>query len=99
MKRSFSGITAQQAPMPRAARQAAVSLPETVQIASRMPHLTSPNSIFAIRNASSSVVIVEGIDANKLARSQRSRRPPAPVLDRAKEREFRGASTAELIGQ
>src|ERR1700731_3640227 len=71
MKRYFSGITAQQAPMPRAARQALVSLPGTVQTAFRTPHATRFRSAFASTAPRISVVIVEPIDANRLARIQR----------------------------
>src|SRR5258708_29223888 len=72
MKRYFSGITAQQAPMPRAARHALVSLPGTVQTASQMPHCTKLTTIFASSANSSSVMTVEVIEENRLARSQRS---------------------------
>src|SRR6185437_14392305 len=72
MKRYFSGITAQQAPTPRAARQAAVSLPGTVQIASQMPHCTKLTAAFTSSASSSSVMTDEAIEENRLARSQRS---------------------------
>src|SRR5690242_20159173 len=72
MKRYFSGMTAQHAPRPRAARQAAVSLPGTLQTASRMPHCTKLTSILATSANSRSVMMVEVIDENRLARSQRS---------------------------
>src|SRR5581483_631274 len=71
MKRYFSGMTAQQAPIPWAARQAAVSLPGTLHTALRMPHWTRLRSAFASTAPRINVVIVEPIDPNRLARIQR----------------------------
>src|SRR5438045_706550 len=72
MKRYFSGITAQQAPTPRAARQAEVSLPGTLQTASQIPHCTKLATAFTSSASSSSVMTVEVIEGNRLARSQRN---------------------------
>src|ERR1035438_3104652 len=100
MKRSFSGITAQQAPSLRTARQAEVSLPGTLQTASQMPHRARPNSIFASSRIKSSDIIDEAIDENRLARSQRSARPPRPRFERdGKERGLCGASVTEAMDQ
>src|ERR1700693_6423049 len=70
MKRNFSGMTAQQAPSPRTARQALVSLPGTVQTAFQKPHCARLANAFTSTAISSSDTTVEEIDANKLARSQ-----------------------------
>src|SRR4029077_2541122 len=100
MKRNFSGITAQQAPSPRTARQALVSLPGTLQTASQMPHCTRPNSIFASSRIKSSEMIDEAIDENRLARSQRSAQPAAPRIERdRKEGGLCGASVTDAMDQ
>src|SRR5262249_7338940 len=98
MKRYFSGITAQQAPMPRAARQALVSLPGTVQTALRRPHETRLTSAFASTANSTSVVIVEVIDENRLARIQRvTGLASQPVRTRAVGRRSFGTSVSVAI--
>src|ERR1700741_4601737 len=74
MKRYFSGMTAQQAPSPRAARQALVSLPGTLKTASQRPHCARLATIFTSSAIRSSVIRLEEIDENKLARSQRQAR-------------------------
>src|SRR5215813_3575297 len=71
MKRYFSGMTAQQAPTPRAARHALVSLPGTLHTALRMPHWTRFTIAFASTTNRINVVMVDGIDENRLARIQR----------------------------
>src|SRR5215469_11561467 len=74
MKRYFSGMTAQQAPRPRAARQA-LELPAGAhQTASRMPQVTSEISAFTSSAESTSVVRLDDIDENRLARSHRHAR-------------------------
>src|SRR6266436_9524916 len=101
MKRNFSGITAQQAPSPRIARQAPVWLSGTLQIAFQKPHCTRLTHAFASRKISSREMTVEGIDWNRLARSHPIRLPP-PALrdrDRLKGSGFSGASVTEVIGQ
>src|ERR1700752_4765084 len=71
MKRSFSGMTAQQAPSPRTARQAAGLLASgTLQTALSHPHCTRLHNPLPSRSSSSSVMMVEGMVANKLARIQ-----------------------------
>ncbi len=60
MKRYFSGMTAQQAPRPRIARQALVSLPGTIQTAFAMPHCTKLTQAFASRKISSSEMMPRG---------------------------------------
>src|SRR5579871_5904232 len=82
MKRYFSGITAQQAPRPRAARQALESLAGVLQIASTMPHCTNETSAFTSSASDTSVTMLEVIEGNRLARSQRTTRLP-PRGDRA----------------
>src|SRR4051812_35823822 len=70
MKRSFSGMTAQQAPSPRTARQAALLLPSgTLQTALSQPHCTRLTSPLPSTRMSSSEMMVEGMVANRLARS------------------------------
>src|SRR6516164_6861171 len=76
MKRYFSGITAQQAPSPRAARQALESLAGVRQTASQMPQRANETSAFASTANSTSVTTLEVIDENRLARSQRNARLP-----------------------
>src|SRR5262250_336347 len=100
MKRYFSGITAQQAPSPRAARQALVSLPGTVQTAFRMPHCTKPISIFASSANRSSVMMVEVIDENRLVRIQRSAGLESQnVRGRPEDREACGESAVMAMAQ
>src|SRR6478752_7827371 len=79
MKRNFSGMTAQQAPSPRIARQALVSLPGRLQIAFQKPHCTRLTHAFASTRISNSEMIVEGIDWNRLARSHRITLLPATL--------------------
>src|SRR5258707_15856679 len=101
MKRNFSGITAQQAPSPRIARQAPVWLSGTLQIAFQKPHCTKLTHAFASRKISSSEMTLEGIDENRLARSHRIARP-LPTLrgrERPKGSGFSGASVMEVIDQ
>src|SRR5260370_35546638 len=99
MKRSFSGMTAQQAPSPRTARQALVSLPGTLQTAFKKPHCARPTNAFASTKNNSSVTIDEEIDANRLARSQPMVRPTMvlPDRDRPKGSGFPGASVPEAM--
>src|SRR5260370_38687970 len=99
MKRSFSGMTAQQAPSPRTARQALVSLPGTLQTAFQKPHCARPTSAFASTKNNSSVTIDEEIDANRLARSQLMARPVIVLPDRLKGSGFPGASVTEVMAQ
>src|SRR5512140_21568 len=77
MKRYFSGITAQQAPSPRTARQALESLAGTSQTAFAIPHCVKPTSAFTSTAPITSVMMLFDIDENKLARSQRSAGLPA----------------------
>src|ERR1700760_3989314 len=100
MKRYFSGITAQQAPMPCAARQALVSLPGAVHTALRMPHRTRFRSAFASTAPRTSVVIVEPIEENKLARIQRvTGLAFQPVRTRSVGRGLLGTSVSVVIAQ
>src|SRR5579871_952866 len=82
MKRYFSGITAQQAPSPRAARQALESLAGVLQTASTMPHRTNDTSAFTSSASNTRVTMLEAIEENRFARSQRTNRLP-PRGDRA----------------
>ena len=76
MKRSFSGMTAQQAPSPRTARQAAVLLGSgTLQTALSQPHSTRLIRPLPSTRMSSSETMVEGMVGNRLVRSQRMTRP------------------------
>src|SRR5215475_376124 len=99
MKRYFSGITAQQAPSPRAARQALVSLPGTVQTASQMPHAMKVMTNSTRTAISSNEMMVEEIDENRLARSQRRTGlwAPQPTGGRVTGRGACGASVAVTI--
>src|SRR5580692_9220728 len=100
MKRNFSGITAQQAPSPRIARQAPVWSPGTVQIAFQNPHCTRLMSALASTKISKSEMTVEVIDANRLARSHPMMRP-AKVLrycGRARGSRFFGVSVIVVMG-
>src|SRR6185437_4529406 len=100
MKRYFSGITAQQAPTPRAVRQALVSLPGTDQIASRMPHCAKPAIIFTSSPNNSKVMMVEVSDENRLARSQRvTGYASQPLRGRLVGRGTRGASNVLAMAQ
>src|SRR5690349_1655613 len=100
MKRYFSGITAQQAPMPRAARHALVSLPGTLHTALRMPHATRFTIAFVSTTARISVVIVEPMDENRLARIQRvTGLASQPVRTRALGRGLFGMSVSVVIAQ
>ena len=101
MKRYFSGITAQQAPRPRSARQALESLPDTIQIALVMPHCTKLTQAFASRKISSSEMMLEGIEENRLARSHLITRPPPGRRGRAppKGNGFSGADVSVVIAQ
>src|SRR5580700_10457228 len=98
MKRYFSGMTAQQAPIPWAARQAVVSLPGTLHTALRRPHWTRFRSAFASTAPRISVVIVEPIDANRLARIQRvTGLASQPVRTRVVGRGLLGTSVSVVI--
>src|SRR5467141_114547 len=101
MKRNFSGMTAQQAPSPRIARQALVSLPGRLQIAFQKPHCTRLTQAFASTRISNREMIVEGIDWNRLARSHRITRLPATLRDRdrPKGNGFSGASVTDVMDQ
>src|SRR5581483_4721547 len=100
MKRYFSGMTAQQAPMPRAARQAVVSLAGTVQTALRMPHATRFRSALPSTTIRISVVIVEPIEGNKLARIQRvTGLASQPLRTRLVGRGLLGTSVRTVIAQ
>src|ERR1700692_292028 len=101
MKRSFSGMTAQQAPSPRTARQALVSLPGTLQTAFKKPHCARPTNAFASTKNNSSVTIDEEIDANRLARSQPMVRLTMvlPDRERPKGSGFPGGSVTEVMAQ
>src|SRR5258705_6017576 len=101
MKRTFSGITAQQAPSPRIARQALVSLLGTLQIAFQKPHCTRLTHAFASKRISNREMIVEGIDGNRLARSHLITRLPVAVRyrDRSRESGFSGASVTDVMDQ
>src|SRR5437879_11502386 len=83
MKRYFSGITAQQAPSPRIDRQAAVWSPGRDQIAFQKPHCTRLTSALPSSAMSSSEMIEDVTEANRLARSQRTTRLPGTLRDRA----------------
>src|SRR3954468_13436992 len=101
MKRYFSGITAQQAPRPRIARQTPVWLSWTIQIALTNAHCTKPTPAFASRKISSSEMMEEGIDENRLARSHGMARP-LPITrgrERAYSKGSSGASVNEVIDQ
>src|SRR5882757_822854 len=63
--------------MPRSARQALVSPPETFQIALAMPHCQRLTQALPSTASNSSVTMVEGIDGNRLARSQPMIWPPS----------------------
>src|SRR4051812_33063787 len=101
MKRYFSGITAQQAPIPRSARQAPVWLSGTVQIALTKAHCTKLMPAFASSRISSSEMMDEVIDGNRLARSHRIARPPPTARGRDLTRGsgFSGASVNDVIAQ
>src|SRR2546429_9954059 len=100
MKRTYSGITAQQAPSPRIGRQALV-LPGTLQIAFQKPHCTRLTHAFASTRISNREMIVEGIDENRLARSHLiTRLPVVPrCRDRPKGSGFSGASVTDVMDQ
>src|SRR3954465_7997552 len=100
MKRYFSGITAQQAPSPRSARQAFASFPETIQIAFQKPHCARLTPAFTSNKISSRLMIVWGIDENRLARSQAITRPLAVLRDRGRPNGsgFSGTSVIEVMG-
>src|SRR6266403_6265967 len=83
MKRIFSGITAQQAPSPRIARQASLWPAGAVQIAFQKPHCTRLTHALASRKISSSEITVEGIDENRLARSHPIT-PPLALSERGR---------------
>src|SRR5689334_9247012 len=101
MKRYFSGITAQQAPIPRAARHAPVLLPGTVHTASRNPHCTKLIESLISSTSSSRVMMVDEIDENRFVRSQRRIGWRAPKLEgeRAVGRGACGTSVATAIVQ
>src|ERR1700743_1509940 len=100
VKRYFSGMTAQQAPMPRAARQALVSLPGAVHTALRMPHVTRLTMAFPSTTARITVVIVDVIEGNRLARIQRvTGLASQPVRTRAVGRGLFGTSVRTVIAQ
>src|ERR1700760_3868233 len=100
MKRYFSGITAQQAPMPCAARQVLVSLPGTVQTALRMPQATRFTIALPSTTARISVVIVDPTDENRLVRIQRSAGLAfQPLRTRAVGRGLFGTSVKGAIAQ
>src|ERR1700704_890239 len=101
MNRYFSGMTAQQAPSPRIARQAPVWLLGNVQIAFQKPHCTKLTHAFASRKISSSEITVEGIDENRLARSHRIARllPTLRGRDLPNGSGFSGASVNDVIDQ
>src|SRR5882757_4720513 len=84
MKRSFSGMTAQQAPSPRSARQALVSLPGTLHTAFQRPHCTKLTHAFTSTKISSRLTIVEGIELNRFWRSHPTRGPPNVRRDRGR---------------
>src|SRR5882757_509889 len=98
MKRNFSGITAQQAPIPRIARQAPVWLSGTVQIAFQKPHCPRLTNAFASSKISSSETMVEGIDGNRLARNHPMARRLAVLRDRDRPNGsgFSGASVTAV---
>ena len=84
MKRNFSGMTAQQAPSPRSARQALVSLPGTLHTAFQKPHCTKLTQAFASRKNSSKLMIAEGIDLNRFWRNHPTMRPPKVRRERGR---------------
>src|SRR5438309_1112051 len=98
MKRYFSGITAQQAPRPRSARQAAVSLPETVQIAFKKPHCTRLTQALPSRKIRSREMMDCGIDENRLARSHPITRLLAGRRDRPIGSGFSGNDVSVVMG-
>src|SRR6185295_5606015 len=100
MKRYFSGITAQQAPSPRIDRQAPVWSPGTVQIAFQKPHCTRLTSALPSTAISSSEMTLDVTDANRLARSHRTARPPIVLRERAllNGSGFSGASDIDVMG-
>src|SRR5580704_4062654 len=81
MKRYFSAMTAQQAPSPRAARQALESFPGVAQTASQMPHCTSPYSALTSSASSRSVITLDEIDSGDTQR-RRAEHPKLPLADR-----------------
>src|SRR4051794_6125306 len=101
MKRSFSGITAQQAPRPRTARQAVGLLSGTSQTAFQYPHCTRLTNAFASTEISSSETMLEVIDENRLARSQPMARPTKVLRDRdvPKGSGFPGACVTVVMDQ
>src|SRR2546423_678310 len=100
MKRYFSGITAQQAPMPRIARHGPVWSSWIIQIAFEMPHCTRLKSALPSTAISNSDMIDEVIDANRLARSHPMTRPNAVRRDRGRSSGsgFSGADVIDVIG-
>src|SRR4029453_6274634 len=98
MKRSFSGITAQQAPRPRTARQAAVLLASgTLQTALSHPHCTRLISPLPSTSRSSSVMMVEGMVANRFVRSHAMTSPAAVRFTRGRARGLSGISDMTVI--
>src|SRR5882757_5803776 len=99
MKRYFSGITAQQAPMPRIARHGPVWSSEMIQIAFEMPHCTRRKSALPSTAISNSDMIDEVIDANRLARSHPMTRPAIVLRIRGRSRGsgFSGADVSDVM--
>src|SRR3954469_16001109 len=77
MKRYFSGTTAQQAPMPRIARQGPVWSLGRIQIAFQKPHCKKLMRAFASTKISNTEMTDEGIDANRFVRNHTKMRRPA----------------------
>src|SRR3569833_2455763 len=100
MKRNFSGITAQQAPRPRTARQALELLSGTDQTAFKIPHCTRLATAFASRANSSTKTMLDAIEENRLARSQPTARPIRLLRHRARSNGsgFPGTCVSVVMG-
>src|SRR5436305_1419458 len=68
MKRCFSATTAQQAPVPRSARQACDWLSGTHHTALITPHCKKAHAAFAVTSASTIVSAVDSQDENRFLR-------------------------------
>ena len=94
-------MTAQQAPSPRIARQAAVSLPGTLHTAFQTPHCAKLAQPFASTKIRSRLTMVEGIEKNRFCRSHPTKWPPNVRRDRGRLKGSGscGASVTDVIAQ
>src|SRR5919197_528301 len=100
MKRYFSGITAQQAPIPRIDRQGPVWSPGRDQIAFTKPHCTRLSSALPSSTLRITVMSDDVTEPNRLARSQRTTVPPGvlPARELSKGSGSCGTSDIDVMG-